>query len=187
MKQSHNLSRQGSQSHSSVKFLPKKDTLSGLTQAFELPGAEVKLARCARNELPGYTSKKEALSGLTQAFEAPKNEVKLPSCAQNELPGYTETQVKPFTVTDTVGAEVNDCAKEKRKRSTGDVKKDQNPKTLSKSAVKWVYLQIWLYFYGFRLALVILFAITLTATIVGFWLGFDKTVVRLISSCHCLF
>ena len=30
----------------------------------------------------------------------------------------------------------------------------------------------------FRLALVILFGTTLTATMVGFWLGFDRTVVR---------
>ena len=38
-----------------------------------------------------------------------------------------------------------------------------------------------------RLALVILFAIALTATIVGFWLGFDRTAVRMSSSYHCLF
>ena len=40
----------------------------------------------------------------------------------------------------------------------------------------------------FRLALVILFGITLTATIVGFWLGFDRTVVRqsliILLSCY---
>ena len=105
-------------------------------------------------EPPGFTqqcevSSRETLSGLTRAFEVTGDEVNLPRCAQKELPGYTETQVKPFTVTDTVDAEVNDCAKEKG-RSTSGVKKEQKPKTLSNAAVKWVYLQIWIYFYGFR-------------------------------------
>ena len=106
-------------------------------------------------ELPGLTthpcevsSHRETLTGLTQAF----GKVKLPTCPENDLAGYTETQVKPFTVTDTVDAEaeaVNNCAKAKEKvKEIG--KEQQKPKTLSKSAVKWVYLQIWLYFYGFR-------------------------------------
>ena len=111
-------------------------------------------------ELPGLltthpcevSSHRETLTGLTQAFEVPGDKVKLPTCPENDLAGYTETQVKPFTVTDTVDAEAeaaNNCAKEKGKgKEMG--KEQQKPKTLSKSAVKWVYLQIWLYFYGFR-------------------------------------
>ena len=104
----------------------------------------------AQFELPGLThpcevsSHRGTLTGLTQAFEAPSDKVKLTICPENELTGYTETQVKPFTVTDIVDAEAEDnCAKGKRKEQ-------EKPKTLSKSAVKWVYLQIWLYFYGFR-------------------------------------
>ena len=109
-------------------------------------------------ELPGLltthpcevSSHRDTLTGLTQAFEAPGDKVKLPTCPENDLAGYTETQVKPFTVTDTVDEEAeaaNNCAKGKG-REKG--KEKQKPKTLSKSAVKWVYLQIWLYFYGFR-------------------------------------
>ena len=171
---------------------------------------EAELGLVAQFEPPGFaqpcqvTSHRETLSGLIQAFEVPRDNHQILTGAENELPGYTETQVKPFTVTDTV--DVYNCAKEKSSRS---VKNDQNPKTLSKSAVKWVYLQIWLYLYGFRyhfilcslmifylqsiiihnwikhiffrLALVILFAVALTSTIVGFWLGFERTAVSLSS------
>jgi len=124
-------------------------------------------------------SQREKLTGLTQAFETPATgeKVRLPICPENGLAGYTETQIKPFTVTDIVDCECNSDIGEEGKGIRA--KKEQRPKPLSKSAVKWVYLQIWIYFYGFRLALVTLFAIGLTATIVGFWLGFDRTVVYL--------
>ena len=106
----------------------------------------------AQFELPGLThpcevsSHRETLTGLTQAFVVPGDQVKLPTCPEYDLAGYTETQVKPFTVADTVDEKTEaayNCAK-------GKGKGKQKPKTLSKSAVKWVYLQIWLYFYGFR-------------------------------------
>ena len=160
----------------------------------------------AQAEPPGFTqpsdvsSNIETLPGFAQAFEANAGDKdRFPKCP--ETPGYTETLVKPFTVTDVVDAEagVNDCAKEKGKDAV-------KPKALSRSAVRWVYLQIWIHYYGFRsisilgpckalilidcfrLALVILFGVTLTATIVGFWLGFDRTAVRQLNHptiVHC--
>ena len=109
----------------------------------DLEGAQV--------EPPGFTqpsdvsSKIDTLPGFTQAFDAGNagDKDRFPKCP--ETPGYTETLVKPFTVTDVVDAEagVNDCAKEKGKDAV-------KPKALSRSAVRWVYLQIWIHYYGFR-------------------------------------
>ena len=84
---------------------------------------------------------------------------------------YKDTKVEVFTVLDIVQEEDSRLPSEKKAGSKG------GPVLLSRSALRWVYFNIWLEYYGFRVLISLLLSVALTAAVAGFIYGFDRTEV----------